>query len=183
MRTEFKILVWLLVIFCALAGCSKDKGTDPEETILDPVDLLPTSEEISGWTPQGDAEEWVGEALYQPINGEAEIYLRHGFQEAAFLDYQGSGSWASTVLSVRIFDQGSADGAADLYDDPASGTGTPWTGSDAAGTRARTEQYALSCSVEFYEAEYFVHVDIRSGDDQALEVIKLFARNISGKIP
>ena len=183
MQSLTKVLAWLLVLSLFLAGCSKDKGTDPEETILDPVDLLPTSGEISGWTPQGEAEEWVGEALYQPINGEAETYLRHGFQEAAFLDYQGSGSWANTVLSVRIFDQGSAEQAANLYDDPASGTGTPWTGSEVAGTEARTEQYALSCIVEFHEAEYFVHVDISSGDDQALDVVKLFARNISQKIP
>jgi len=183
MQTVSKFLSCFLVIVLFLAGCSKDKGTGPEETILDPVDLLPTSGEISGWTPQGAAEEWVGEALYQPIDGDAETYLRHGFEEAAFLDYQGSGSWANTVLSVRIFDQGSAEQAADLYDDPTSGTGTPWTGSEAAGTEARTEQYALSCSVEFHEAEYFVHVDIGSGDDQALEVVKLFARNISQKIP
>jgi len=183
MQSLTKALAWLLVISLLLAGCTKDKGTDSEEIILDPVDLLPSAEEISGWTPQGVAEEWVGEALYQPINGEAEIYLRHGFQEAAFQDYQGSGSWANAVLSVRIFDQGNAEQAADLYDDPGSGTGTPWTGSEAAGSQARTEQYALSCIVEFHEAEYFVHVDISSGDDQALEVIKLFARNISQKIP
>jgi len=182
MQNLSKVLIGLLVIALFLTGCKKDKSTGPEETILDPVDLLPTSEEISGWTPQGEPEEWVGEALYQPINGEAEIYMRHGFQEAAFQDYQGSGSWATAVIAVRIFDQGAAGQASDLYDDPASGTGTPWTGSDAAGTEARTEQYALSCTVEFHQEEYFVHVDINSGDDQALEVVKLFARNISQKI-
>ncbi len=183
LRPKSIVLPTLLLIVLLLGSCSKDKGSNPDQTILDPVDLLPASGEISGWTPQGDPEEWVGEALYQPIDGEAEIHLRHGFQEAAFQDYQGSGSWATAVLTVRIFDQDTEDQARDLYEDPGSGTGTPWTGSQAAGTQARTEQYALSCSVEFHEAEYFIHIDIGSGEDQALDVVKLFARNISQKIP
>ena len=176
------------VLFCCLlltlnwVGCSEDKGSNSQKKILDPVDLLPEAGEISGWTPQGEPQEWVGEALYQPINGAAEIYLLYGFQEAAFQDYQGSGSWSAVNLSVRIFRQESAAQAKALYQDPGSGTGTPWTGSDAVGAEARTEQYPLSCSLEFYQDEFFVHIDIVSGDDQALDVIKLFARNIWGKI-
>jgi hypothetical protein len=183
MKPRSIVLPALLLICFLVAGCSKDKGTDPEETVVDIIDLLPTSGEISGWTSQGEPEEWVGESLYQPINGEAEIHFRHGFQEAAFQDYQGSGSWANARIAVRIFDQGNAEQAAALYDDPGSGSGTPWTGGEAPGADARTEQYALSCTAEFHEAEYFVHVDINSGDDQALEVVKLFARNVSLKIP
>jgi hypothetical protein len=179
-----KTVLIVLIVFlgAAAVGCSKKKSSNPEQTVLDPIDLLPKAGEISGWSPQGDAEEWVGDALYQPINGEAEIYMRYGFQEAAFQDYQGSGSWANTVLSVRVFEQESAAQAKALYEDPGSGTGAPWTGGDAAGDQARTEQFALSCTVEFYEQQYFVHINIASGDDQALDMVKLFARNVSEKI-
>jgi hypothetical protein len=182
---KFRLIFPLSLVLLALimAGCSKKKSADPGEKVLNPVDVLPRADEISGWTPQGDPEEWVGQALYQPINGEAEIYIRYGFEEAAFQDYQGSGSWSNTMLSVRVFQQESANQAQALYEDPGSGTGTPWTGSDAAGTQARTEQFSLSCSVEFHEDKFFVTIDIASGEDQALDVAKLFARNISGKIP
>lgn len=182
-----KLMMILLVSATFLAivsvDCSKNQSTNSEEKILDPVDLLPKAGEISGWAPQGDPEQWVGEALYQPIDGEAEIYIRYGFQEAAFQDYQGSGSWSNTGLSVQIFQQESADQAKALYEDPGSGTGTQWTGSDAAGTQARTEQFPTSCTVEFYEKEYFVHIDIASGEDQALDVAKLFASHVSDRIP
>jgi len=182
---RYKMVFLLAALFLAMIvlNCSKDKSSNPQDQILDPVDLLPKAGEISGWTPQGEAQEWIGEALYQPINGEAEIYIRYGFQEAAFQDYQGSGSWANTTLSVRVFQQESAAQAKALYEDPGSGTGMPWTGSDAAGTQARTEQFPRSCSVDFYEREFFVTVDIGSGEDQALDVAKLFARNVSQKIP
>jgi hypothetical protein len=182
---KYKAVFLFVAIFLTMISlsCSKDKGSNPEDNVLDPVDLLPKAGEISGWTPQGEAEEWIGEALYQPINGEAEIYIRYGFQEAAFQDYQGSGSWSNTMLSVRVFQQESAAQAQALYEDPGSGTGTPWTGSDAAGTQARTEQLPLSSTVDFYESKFFVTVDIASGQDQALDVAKLFARNVSGKIP
>ncbi len=176
------------LLFCCLLptlnwiGCSDDRGSNSQKKVLDPLDLLPEAGEISGWTPQGDPQEWIGEALYQPINGAAEIYLRYGFQEAAFQDYQGSGSWSVINLSVQVFRQESAAQAKALYQDPGSGTGTPWTDSEAAGAEARTEQYPLSCSLDFYQNEFFVHIDIASGDDQALDVIKLFARNIVDKI-
>jgi len=183
MKIKRFLPIAVLLLMVLNIGCSKKKGTDSEQQVLDPVDLLPRAGEISGWTPQGEAEEWIGDALYQPINGEAEIYMRYGFQEAAFQDYQGSGSWASTGLSVRVFEQESSAQAKALYEDPISGTGAQWTGSDAAGSEARTEQFSLSCSVEFYESKYFVHIDIASGEDQALDVVKLFARNVSQKIP
>ena len=181
MLSKFVVFFVIILMVALPVSCSKDKGTNPEDK--DPVDLLPKAGDISGWTPQGAPEEWVGDDLYQPINGAAEIYIRYGFEEAAFQDYQGSGSWSSTTVSVQVFKQESADQAQALYEDPGSGTGTPWTGSDAAGTQARTEQFSLSCTVEFYESKFFVHIDIASGEDQALEVAKLFARSVSDKVP
>jgi hypothetical protein len=181
MLSKFIAFFVIILMLAIPASCSKDKAINSED--VDPVDLLPKAGDISGWTPQGDPDVWVGDDLYQPINGAAEIYIRYGFEEAAFQEYLGTGSWSSTNLSVQVFQQESVAQAQDLYEDPGSGTGTPWTGSDAAGTQARTEQFSLSCTVEFYESKFFVHIDIASGEDQALDVAKLFARSVSNKIP
>jgi len=181
MLSKFVVFFVIILMLALPVSCSKDKGINSEDK--DPMDLLPKAGDISGWTPQGAPEEWVGDDLYQPIDGAAEIYIRYGFEEAAFQDYQGSGSWSSTNVSVQVFQQESAAQAQALYEDPGSGTGTPWTGSDAAGIHARSEQFSLSCTVEFYESKFFVHIDIASGEDQALEVAKLFARSVSDKIP
>ena len=167
-----------------LPSCKKD-STDPGETPLSPVDLLPVDNEISGWTRDGAPETAEDpQGLWDMIDGEGQVYLDHGFVECARQVYDGivQGSGAE-IRYLYVFDQGSATNAKAVYDDDRSGTGTPWT-DQPAGTEARIDDTALfAYSIHFWEDKYFVRLTIDQKNDDALDVLKLFARNISSKIP
>lgn len=172
-----------LMLYCFIAilfiyGCSEENA-DNNNSILSPITLLPTDNEISGWTTLGAYEEADDyESLYAIIDGGAQIFIDNGFVSGAFQEYISSIGGASII--VRIYDQGSEGNAKIVYDKTSTGIAIPWNG---AGKEARIDQSALaSYIIEFYQRNFFVQVYIQQKTDEALNVAKLFASHISKKI-
>lgn len=172
-----------LVLFFLLIAC-----TTEEDTILDVVDLVPLDGEISGWTRSSPMTVCDNETqLYNIINGEGQVYIDNGFVRSAFQDFLGDvGSAPQVDLTVWIFDQGDTANAKAVYDEVAVGTEIDWLDDGHAGVEAR---YVLESGVitpfymlDFWDDRFYVWLYINDGTDAGLDVIKLFALNISQTI-
>jgi hypothetical protein len=180
-----KITFAVLLVAC-IASCSnnEENGGNGEGTIF-PWDLFPGDNEISGWVKDGAAETaTTTQELWDLINGEGQVYIDHGFSSCGRQVYDGSLSGSPVEIHyLYIYDQGTDSNAVDVYNDPRSGLGSPWT-DDPAGTEARINDTGLdSYTIDFYQSKYFVKITIMRKNNEALDVIKLFCHNISDKMP
>jgi hypothetical protein len=173
-RTAAIKFCWLVCMaaLIVMSGCG-EQG----KAMLTPVDLLPDDDDISGWTRVGTYDEASDyDALYELINGDAEIFIDNGFVSAAFQEYTSGG----LGVELRIYDQGSGTNAIAVYDIVATGIGIAW---DGAGTEARIDESGLaSYTVEFWQRNFFVQVIVEEKTDEALNTAKLFASDVSSEI-
>jgi len=155
----------LLCAIALLAGCgekrdesedtSKDKSDPPKTSAT--LDLLPGDGEVDGWSLTGPGELYVGEALYDPIDGAADKYFQFRFKEAAFATYEKG----EALAEVQVYLMGSPDDACGIYsvyDDVNAehafiAVPSP-DASEAAGPRARVGEG----NYEFAAGSYFVRV-------------------------
>ncbi|MGB9594663.1 MAG: DUF6599 family protein [Candidatus Poribacteria bacterium] len=174
------LMLCCFVIILFIYGCSEENADN--NSILSPIALLPTDNEISGWTTLGAYEEADDyDSLYAIIDGGAQVFIDNGFVSGAFQEYISSISEIGGAgVVVRIYDQGSEENAKTVYDKTSTGITIPWNG---AGKEARIDQSALaSYIIEFYQRNFFVQVYIQQKTDEALNIAKLFASHISKKI-
>ncbi len=87
-------MIWALVLVLAA-------GSDPI------FKLLPPDGTPAGWKRSGEERLFSGSALYQHINGGAELYHRNGFDRLAVQDY-ASGSHEVRVEIYRMDDPAGA---------------------------------------------------------------------------
>ncbi len=176
--------ILLLGLLFLLAACPKeDEQSEPKDV----VDLVPTDNEISGWSRAGEMSVAENETqLYALIDGEAVIYVENGFVKCAFQDYQGEVSGVLRNLELRIFDMGDTTNAKNVYHDSRveSGAETPWTEQGHAGVEARIDETSLfDYKIEFWQDRFYVWITIREEKTPAgLNTAKLFALNVSGAI-
>ena len=172
-----------LALFLVLIAC-----TSEEDTILDVVDLVPLDNEISGWTRSSAMIVCDNETqLYNEINGQGQVYIDNGFVRSAFQDFLGDvGVTPQVDLTVWIFDQGDTAHARAVYDEVAVGTEIEWTEAGHAGVEAR---YVLEAGIitpfyvlDFWDDRFYVYLYINDGTDAGLDIVKLFALNISQTI-
>jgi hypothetical protein len=145
---------------------------------LDPVTLLPGAGTPAGWAPVGVplTAYTLGE-LTALINGGAYLYDGYGFVAAAFQDYAGAAGGAPCSATLSLFNQGSAENALALFEDPASGYGaaiTDWPGSGAARSRE-----AIGALVfQFHEACFFVSITVTCTGAEGLAVARAQAEAV-----
>ncbi|MFH1862069.1 MAG: DUF6599 family protein [bacterium] len=171
------------------SGCS-EKSTE-NTTSIQPVDLLPASNEISGWSKGTGAGDY-GEAddqssLYDLIDGAAELYIQYGFVQGVLQNYQGTIGGAASTLSLFIADQGSSNNATALFNEELvvpSGL-TPWNSGVAAIDEAVIDEALLFDIAIYLRADrFFIRIIIGKGSDEvaALNTAEDFALAIANKI-
>lgn len=177
-------LLSLAAVAAVFACLSCGGGSDGNNDATTIEDLLVRNNEIAGWTYSGSG--WTAGSisdLTTYIDGKAEVYQRHGFVEAAYQAYQGSIAAGTRTIALSVFDQGSAAGAIDTFNDADVGlTGaTPWQ--DGAGDAAHYVRYGgLSQALSFYRGQYFVLLEVNYDTEETLNILKQFALNVDGKI-
>jgi len=165
-----------------ILACSKQatKG----EGILAIGDLLVRDNEITGWSHSGSG--WEARSISELtvyINGLAEIYQRHGFEEGAHQSYEGTIDGGSRVLELTAYDVGSEENARALFEDPDLGLSgaTPWAG--GAGEEAQYVRYGgFSQALTFYRGAYFIFLGLNYDTEESLNILKQFALNVDGKL-
>lgn len=180
MKPVFRIFALMLMVF--LFSCHKSATKQNELIAIE--DALVKNNEIAGWTYAG--QRWVANnvsELTTYINGQAEIYQRHGFVEAANQSYEGKIDGANRQLQLTVYNQGSEANAQALFNDPdlqLTG-GLVWTG--GAGKEARYFRFGgLSQVMAFYRNSYFVYLQINYDTEESLNILKQFALNVDQKI-
>jgi hypothetical protein len=95
---------------------------------------LPSAQEIQGWTPNGEPQQFAGEDLYTYIDGGAEIYREYGFKQVLAQDYKNA---AGRSLTLEIYEMKSPEAAYGAFTFKASGKGR----AIAIGQTAELEDY------------------------------------------
>ncbi len=81
-------------------------------------DLLPETGEIKDWQKVGHVREFTPDTLWRFIDGDAERYLRVGFERALTADYRYE---ARTDAALSIFVLKTPEGARQIYDSESDG--------------------------------------------------------------
>lgn len=162
------LLALLLWPAAALGSCEE----------IDPLYLLPADEACPGWARDGSAlTAYTPEQLAEIIDGGAYLYVTYGFVAAAFQNYAAEIGGQPVASTVAIFNQGTAENALALYQDPASGEGAPvagWPGSGAA----RVQSGFGSVTLQFREACFFVSVVLMPGEEATIPEARCLAEAV-----
>ena len=91
------------------------------------IDFLPGAADLKDWASSGQADVYSGEALYEYIDGGAEIYREYGFCEVAVQDYKNK---AGRTATLEIYVMSSPAAAYGIYTFKTTGEGRPtaWKG-------------------------------------------------------
>lgn len=118
---------------------------------------LPADNAASGWTKDGEPQEYEGEELYAYIDGGAEIYQEYGFRRVILQDYKNAGGKS---VSLEIFEMGSTAAAFGMFTFKRSGSGK----TVSLGAGAELEAYYLN----FWKGRFLVTL---TGFDESSETI------------
>jgi hypothetical protein len=169
--------------FARVVGHKADSTTAVPVKPKDCVDLVPTSNEISGWSRSSAMAICENQTqLFDLIDGEAQTYVDNGFVKSAFQDYAGTVSGNPVTLKLRVFDMGDTTHARTVFVAAATGSETPWTG-DNPGAEARIDESLLfDYRIDFRSSKFYVSADIADKSDPGLSIAKLFCFNINSAI-
>ncbi len=99
--TRLSIFVFLVFVCSAVSAFSDDLSR-----------FLPVDGEMGTWRRQRAVQHYVGEDLYEYIDGGAEIYHEYGFKQVVVQDYVNA---EGKSVSVEIFEMTSAESAYGMY--------------------------------------------------------------------
>jgi hypothetical protein len=118
---------------------------------------LPADNAASGWTKDGELQEYEGEELYTYIDGGAEIYQEYGFRRVILQDYKNA---KGKSASLEIFEMETPAAAFGMFTFKRSGSGK----TVSLGAGAELEAYYLN----FWKGRFLVTL---TGFDEARETI------------
>jgi hypothetical protein len=118
---------------------------------------LPADNAASGWTKDGELQEYEGEDLYTYIDGGAEIYQEYGFRRIIIQDYKNA---EGKSVSLEIFEMETPAAAFGMFSFKRSGGGKTLS----RGAGAELEAYYLN----FWKGRFLVTL---TGFDEARETI------------
>jgi hypothetical protein len=106
--------------------------------VVDEVSPITTAAvEIDGWRIEVEPEIYIGDSLFELINGGAEVYHRFGFVQALATQYTDA---EGRSISLEVFEMGDVEGARNIYSDKTGGSGEPLE----IGDEALGEDYYLN---------------------------------------
>ncbi|MBU0520267.1 hypothetical protein KJ564_15165 [bacterium] len=167
---SLKASVLLVSAVLLFSGCTEENSNNPNGGTLRPADLLPASNEISGWekgTDTGDYGEADDQAsLYALINGYSELYIQHGFVEGVFQVYDGIIGFA-VEAEIYIGDHGSQSNAAELFDEEqvVPNSLTPWEVVDEAMI---DETLPFHVMIHARADRFYIRVQVEKGNDDTI---------------
>jgi hypothetical protein len=180
----YVILSVFLLVF--LTSCDKsDSVTDPD--IITIADLMPRDNEISGWARIGGMDgQWKATnatELMDQINGGFELYTNNGFVEATMQSFSGTvNTQSGIVIEIQIYDQGNADNAVLVFDDPNNVFANAFKPMNPPSEKAETRKDLFSWTMKFSKSRYYVLISILTAEEKGQDVLEIFANNLAGKI-
>jgi hypothetical protein len=133
--------------------------------------LVPAAGQVAGWAPRGEPQVFEGEALFELINGGAEIYHEFGFRRALAADYVGPGDGS---IALEIFEMADPAAAWGVYSFKTGDGGRPLEVGDAA----ELEDYYLNV----LKGRYVVTLTAMTLEDGAREGLLPLALSVARRI-
>jgi hypothetical protein len=155
-------------MFALSAAVVVSCGTGPEQPT---PEINAATVALDGWQRDGEAETYVGDSLFELINGGAEVYHRYGFVQARaaqFTDAEGRS------IALEIFEMDDLEGARGIFDDKTGGSGRPID----IGDEAAAEDYYLN----FRSGPYLVTVTGFDSDEPTTDGILRLAREVDAAL-
>ncbi len=138
-----KISTFALVLLLVLVTvqCAKE----PEQAIetTEPEALMSAAVALDGWQLEEDPLVYVGDSLFELINGGAELYHQLGFVQALAAEYVDA---EGRAISLEVFEMGDAEGAKNIFTEKAGGSGEPAD----IGDEAAIESYYMNARIDSY---------------------------------
>ena len=127
--------------------------------------------EMRGWRLPAQPQTFSPDALYEYIDGGADLYLKYEFQELTVADYRNDGQASVTVEVYRHRDSNHAFGIYSQERLPS-----------AEYLNIGTQGYRESGALNFVKGPYYVKIssDNTGADDQ--EILLAFARSVSREL-
>lgn len=160
-----KLLVMSFLIVLSLS-CGDKKGSDNNSGS---ISFLPKAIENAGVTMSSEAKTYVGETLYEYINGGAEVYHQYGFEEVSTAYYQKD----ETEFILDVYQFGSVEGSYGLY------SSTKFEDDEILAYGV--EGYYSGNRLDFVKDKYLIR--ITGYDETSRDIIEKIAQFMSGHIP
>lgn len=133
--------------------------------------LASAAVEIDGWQMDSEPEIYVGDTLYELIDGGAEVYHQFGFVQALAAQYSDA---EGRSISLEVFEMGDVEGARGIFADKTGDTGEPL----AIGDEAVGEDYYLNLR----SGRYLVTITGFDSEPETQDGILELARAVAGAL-
>ena len=149
----------------------------PENTAVAPAaaphgDLTTLAAPPEGWRTLGAVTTVAGEALFNVINGGAEMYLQTGFQQAVFGSFENPEGLA---VHLEIYEMVDPAAARSIFDQKAGPSGRKIP----LGQEARLEAYYLN----FWRGRFQVTISGYEATPETVAAIREVAKLVDKRLP
>jgi hypothetical protein len=132
---------------------------------------LPRAGEIEEWQPVGSPRKFVGEDLYDLINGGAAIFYEYGFKQVITQEFVNENGGS---INLEIYEMANAASAYGIYSFRMNGDGEEI----GVGTDAMLEDYYLT----FWKGNFLVTLTAYDSDQETLNGLLAIAEAVGAKI-
>ena len=87
-------------------------GSEQAEVLRDMARYLPSGSELERWQPKGNSQIFVGEDLYELINGGAVVYYEYGFKQVIVQEYENSDGES---IDLELYEMDNSTSAYGIY--------------------------------------------------------------------
>lgn len=175
MRPIAALAAAVALAVCLTLGCATTTAPEAAQAAPpSPKDALPTPTFADGWTALETAA-YDADALFEYINGEADLYYPYGFRQAASALYVTEDETSATSIDAGVFHMGSPLDAFGIYSNYRGGRGDQVD----IGADARISDQQLV----FYQDAYFVRVTIVGRHDDPRSALTACGSAIAERLP
>jgi len=164
----------LILVACAvLAGCDGgEEGPAPDESAQAAITgILDATQVSTGAECLGKVAWYDAENLYKVIDGMAPEFVDAGFVLLVHAEWRDKESEGPGYVELDLYDMGSPDGAALVFDEPDAAKSLPLPG----GVKA----YAGDAMIEFRTDRYYVKLTARRDPAGQQTLLRDFAAAVA----
>jgi len=170
LRRSIFAIVLAAAALLVTAGCAD--GPPPAPPTADrPDGLLAAAAGIEGWELEDEPQLYVGDALFELINGGAELYHQHGFVRAMAAEYVDADG---RTIALEVFEMADRGGAAEIYAEKTGGWGEPVR----IGDEAALESYYMNART----GPYLITITGFESDDATTDGIRRLAAAVVAEL-
>jgi hypothetical protein len=161
---------WIISIILGSLLYGVSFGSEEKAASLSPIDLLPKIHDLKGWKSADPPDVYMGEELFDYMDGGAELYLEFNFKQVAIQEYIYN---KSSSLMIEIYQMDSPKNAYGIYS------------FDTRGEHPIIGQGATYSSglLKFWKGPFFCRILSLDRGEKMRSLIFVIGEKIAAKIP